>query len=308
MRLAIMGAGSIGGIVGSRFANSGMDVLFIARGAHLQAMKTTGLKVSSDRGDLHLSRVSVTDNPIGHGIVDFVIFTVKGPDTRVAANLIRPLVGVNTGIISFQNGIDGIDVLAAEYSSSNVMPGTTITTATVEAPGHLRHFGSGNKLTIGEMDKSISARAMAFRDAAAAADLVVHVSPDILVDIWSKFTTTAAVAAVTCLTRLPVRTCARSPELKKLMLDAMNEVVAVASARQITLPHDIADRIFMAVETVDPSWKSSMCNDLEAGKAIEVESVAGALHRLGQSLGVPTPTHSFVYRVLKYFTTPPAER
>jgi 2-dehydropantoate 2-reductase len=304
MRVAIMGSGSIGGFVGGRLASSGAEVLFIARGAHLRAMQSSGLRILSQTGDVILPRVHATDDPSGQAPADFVIFTVKGPDTRGAAELIRPLVGPSTGIVTFQNGVAGIDVLAGLYSAHAVMPGTTMTTARIEEPGTIRHVGTGNQFTVGEWNGEESERAQAFSDAATQAGLVVNISKNIHVDVWSKLVAFAAFSAITSLTRLPVRTCATLPETRALVLEAMNEVIAVAKARGIVVPSDAPARVLAFAETVDPNWKTSMCNDLEAGKVIEVDSSSGALHRLGQDLGVATPVHTFAYRALKYYASP----
>lgn len=304
MRVAVMGSGSIGGTIGARLASSGVDVIFITRGAHLRAMQSSGLKVLSQLGDVILPRVRATDNPSGQAPADFVIFSVKGPDTRGAAELIRPLVKPRTGIVTFQNGVSGIDTLADLYSSHAVMPGTTMITARIEEPGTIRHVGIVNQLTVGEWNGAHSERIKVFCDVAMQAGLVVNISPNIHIDVWSKLVAFAAFSAVTSLTRLPVRTCATVPETRELVLEAMNEVIAVAKARGIVLPSDIVVKILAFAETVDPNWKTSMCNDLEAGKVIEVDSSSGALHRLGQSLGVPTPFHTFAYRALKYYASP----
>lgn len=304
MRIAVMGSGGIGGLVGGRLGVAGIAVLFIARGAHLRAMRASGLRVSSELGDVTLPSVEATDNPEGRQPVDFVIFTVKGPDTRAASELIAPLVGPATGIISFQNGVEGIDILAERYSSAAVLPGTTMIAAVIEAPGFIRHVGSGNQFTIGEWNGERSARAQAFCDVAVNAGLNVTLSDHAHVDVWSKFVAMATFSALTSLTRLPVRTIISIPETRQLALDSMAEVIAVAEARGVRVPGDVPAKILGVVETLDPTWKTSMCNDLEAGKVIEADSISGAVHRLGQELGVPTPVHTVAYRALKYFTMP----
>jgi 2-dehydropantoate 2-reductase len=152
MRIAVKGSGGIGGLIGGRLAAAGIEVLFIARGAHLQAMQTSGLRVSSALGDVSLPHVDATDDPKGRQPVDFVIFTVKGPDTDAAAELIAPLIGPDTGIVSFENGVEGADILATRYSPNAVLPGTTMIAAVTEAPGVVRHVGTGNQFTVGEWD------------------------------------------------------------------------------------------------------------------------------------------------------------
>ncbi len=304
MRVAVMGSGGIGGLVGGRLASVGTDVLFIARGKHLQAMRASGLRISSELGDVTLPRVEATENPKCGQPVDFVIFTVKGQDTMAAAELIAPLIGPNTGVICFQNGVEGIDILAARYTSDAVLPGTTMTAAMIEAPGIIRHVGTVNQFTVGEWSGDRIGRAEAFRVVAEKAGLNVTISDDIHVAVWSKFVAMATFSAITSLTRLPVRTVVSVPETRQLVIDSMDDVIAVAKARGITLPDDIKSKIFAVVDTLDPLWKTSMCNDLEAGKVIEADCISGVLHRLGQELGVSTPVHTFAYRALKYYTLP----
>jgi 2-dehydropantoate 2-reductase len=304
MRVAIMGSGSLGGIIGGRLAASGADVMFIARGAHLQALKTTGLKVISSLGDLSLATVNATDDPASEAPADFVLFTVKGPDTESAADIIRPLVGPRTGIISLQNGVSGIRALAKRYGESAVLPGATMISGTVEGPGVVRHVGSADQFTIGEWDGTISPRALAFQAAAREAALKVDLSDSIHSVVWSKLVAMASFSAITCLTRLPVRTCATVPELRDLVTDAMREVMAVAKARGVEIDQDVPTKMVAFAQTVDPNWKTSMCNDLEAGKPIEIETISGDLHHLGQELGIPTPVHSLAFRALRYYASP----
>jgi 2-dehydropantoate 2-reductase len=294
-----MGSGSIGGLVGGRLASAGADVLFLARGAHLRALKDSGLRILSEAGDVHLPLVDATDDPRGREPVDFVIFTVKGPDTDAAAELIAPLVGPHTGIVSFQNGVEGVDILAQRYGPEAVLPGTTMIASVVEAPGVIRHVSSGGPFTVGEWNGQRTERLDALRDIAIRAGLDLKISDDAHVAIWSKFVAMASMSAITCLTRLPLRTLASIPETRELALEAMGEVIAVAKARGVTVPGDVKAKILAVVENIDPSWKTSMCNDLEAGKVIEVETLSGSLHRLGRELGVPTPVHSVAYRALK---------
>ncbi len=304
MRIAIMGSGSLGGIIGGRLAASGADVLFVARGAHLKALKTNGLKVTSALGDLSLVTVNATEDPAGEVPADMVLFTVKGPDTEGAADLIRPLVGPGTGIISLQNGVSGIRTLAKRYGENAVLPGATMISGTVEGPGVVRHVGTGNQFTIGEWDGTISSRALTFQAAAREAGLKVDLSDSIHNVVWSKLVVMAAFSAITSLTRLPVRTCAMVPELRELVTDAMREGMAIAQARGVEIDQDLPEKTLAFVQTVDPNWKTSMCNDLEAGRPIEIETISGDLHNLGRELGVATPVHSLAFRALRYYAAP----
>jgi 2-dehydropantoate 2-reductase len=306
MRVAVMGSGGIGGYIGGRLAARGTEVLFIARGAHLRAMQTSGLRVFSGLGDVSLPNVAATDDPTDRQPVEFVIFTVKGQDTTAAADLIAPLVGSHTAIVNFQNGVEGIEVLAARYSENSVLPGTTMIAATIEEPGVIRPVGDTTHVTGGEWYGGTTERLETLRASLQAAGINVTISDDIHVDVWSKFVAMATMSAVTCLTRLPVRTIVSIPETRQLVEESMDEVIAVARARGVVVPLDIKAKILGFVETLDPSWKTSMCNDLEAGKRIEVESISGTLHRIGKELGIPTPIHSIAYRALKHYSLPRA--
>jgi 2-dehydropantoate 2-reductase len=178
------------------------------------------------------------------------------------------------------------------------MPGTTMTPAVIEAPGVIRHVGKNRPITIGEWHGNDSARVRRFAEWCEKAGLEVAVSENILENIWSKFVGMTTFSALTCLTRLPVRTVTSTAETCQLANDAMDEIIAVARARGIVLADDLKSKIFASTEKFDSDWKTSMCNDLEAGKPIEVDSLSGAVHRLGLELGVPTPVHSVAYRAL----------
>jgi len=301
MRIVIMGSGGLGGLFGGLLAKAGAAVIFIARGDHLQAMQTSGLKILSQTGDVALPSVHAFDDPTGESIADFVIFTVKGADTRAACELIAPIVGPKTGIICFQNGIEGIDILADRYGKGAVIPGATFVPAMIEKPGVIRHLGAGSQTTVGEWNGEMSNRLKAFATLAKKAGLDVSVSDDIHPVVWGKFVAFATFSALTSLTRLPLRTIGTTPETLQLAFDAMAEVIAVADARGIKIPPQVFDDTKEFVQNVDPAWKTSMANDLAAGKAIESDSISGSVHRLGQELGVPTPINTVFYRALKPF-------
>jgi 2-dehydropantoate 2-reductase len=301
MRIAIMGTGGIGGYCGAKLATKGADILFIARGEHLKAMQGSGLRLLSALGNVALQEVNATDNPAGHAPTDFVLFTVKGPDTDNAIELIAPIVRHQTGIISFQNGVDGIDKLAAKYGKATVLPGAAMTNCHIERPGVIRHFGKSNSFTFGEWNGELSIRASAYRNLAQIAGIHTEVSTTPLVDVWTKYVRAAAGMAVTCLSRLPLKTCIETPETRELLVQAMREGISLARALGIEVPMETIDRVLAAGATMDPSWKTSMLTDIEASKVIEAESIFGAAHRMGQDLGQPTPLLSVAYRALKHY-------
>ncbi len=304
MRIAIMGSGGIGGLCGARLVKAGADVIFIARGAHLEAMRQDGLRLESALGDVTLEEVQVTDRVSASAPADIILFTVKGPDTDAAIEIIAPIVVPATGIICFQNGVAGIDKLAHRFGKSAVMPGSTVTTATIASPGVIRHAGTSNAFTFGEWNGALSERAKAFQVLAQKAGLNMQLSANPPQDVWWKLVGAAAGMSATCLSRLPLRTCAETEGTRQHMIEIMREVIAVARARGVEVPADSIERILNICVTLDPNWKTSMLTDLEAGRVIEADSVFGAVYRMGLELGVPTPAVSVTYRILSPYTRP----
>lgn len=301
MNITIMGSGGIGGCIGGRLAASGANVLFLARGAHLEALQTRGLKLTSALGDLNLPSARALANAHGEPSADFVIFTVKGPETVAAAELIAPVVGPNTTIITFQNGVEGVDILQARFGKNAVLPGVTYIGAIIEAPGHIRQIGAVNRSLFGEIDGGQSARGRTFRDMANSAGLEMQFVDNISEELWGKFAMLGPFSGIACLSRLPVGTWARTPETLELFVEGMREVIALARLKGVNLDESrLVPRSIEFVKKLEPTWKGSMLTDLERGKTIEVGSLAGYVHRTGKVLGVATPFHSTAYRALCY--------
>jgi 2-dehydropantoate 2-reductase len=299
--VTVMGSGGIGGCIGGRLAASGADVLFLARGAHLEALQTRGLNLTSPLGNLQLPSVRALASAHGERSADFVIFTVKGPETVAAAELIAPVVGPNTAIITFQNGVEGVEILQARFGRSVVMPGVTYIGAIVEAPGQIRQIGSVNRSLFGEADGSESTRGRAFGDMANSAGLEMHFVDNILEELWGKFAMLGPFSGIACLSRLPVGTWANTSETLELFVEGMREVIALARLKGVDLDEALLIKRYIDFVTkLEPSWKGSMLTDLERGKPIEVESLAGYVHRTGRDLGLATPFHSTAFRALCY--------
>ena len=302
MKVTVMGSGGIGGCMGARLAASGADVLFLARGAHLEALQTRGLQLTSALGDLNLPGVRARASAQDEQHADFVIFAVKGPETIAAAELIAPVVGPNTAIITFQNGVEGVDILQARFGKSAVLPGVTYIGALVEAPGHIRQIGTVNRSLFGEPDGSVSARGRDFSDRANAAGIGMQLVDNILEELWGKFAMLGPFSGIACLSRLPVGTWSRTPETLELFMEGIGEVVALARLKGVVLDHDrLVKRSIDFVMSLEPMWKGSMLTDLDRGKPIEVESLAGYVHRTGRELGLVTPFHSTAYRALCFY-------
>ncbi|MDH5747755.1 MAG: 2-dehydropantoate 2-reductase [Rhodospirillales bacterium] len=300
---AVMGTGGIGGYFGGRLAAAGYDVTFIARGAHLNAIRDHGLKVLSPLGDFTVEGVNATDDPASVGPVDFVLFMVKLQDMKAAAQLIKPLVGDKTTIVPFQNGIGGPDLIREAFGPERMMGGVAYIPAMIEAPGVIRHGGTLAKLSIGEFGEKSgnahSARAEILAAAFTDAGVEIGIAKDIEVTLWSKFIFLGAMSALTCLTRLPLGPIREDPDTRALFAAAMEEIAAVGRARGVALDEDVVQRQMGFADKLGAGMKSSMLNDLEAGKPLELEYLSGTAVHLGIELGVDTPVHRMAYAVLK---------
>lgn len=298
MKIAVMGAGAIGGYFGGRLAVANNDVTLIARGAHLAAMQQKGLQVRSPLGDFTVKPVQATDDPADVGPVDVVLFMVKLYDTKTAAQQIKPLVGPETIVISFQNGIDAREMLSAAIGAQHVLGGVVLCPASVPEPGVISHNGKMAKLIFGEFDNPSSQHTEALRVALSAAGIESDVVQDIEVQLWSKFALIASMSAVNCLMRLSLGAALADDDGRLLLTDALREVVAVAAARGVMLPKNIIEGQMAFFEAI-PNAKASMLQDLERGKRLEVHYLSGAVARLGAEVGVQTPIHRTAFVALK---------
>ena len=301
MRIAIMAAGAVGGYFGARLAAAGEEVHFIARGAHLEAMRTNGLKLDSDAGDLHLPKVNVTDNPAKVGQVDAVLFAVKLWDTERAAELTRPLVGAGTAIITLQNGIDSVERLDPILGREHVVGGVTYISTTISAPGVIHHIGKLADIVCGERDGKPSPRLGALAEAAKKAGFQFRISPNIDLDRWRKFIFLSAMAGATALTRQPVGAIVADDEMREFARALFAESTAVGRAQGIALPNEFVDQQMAMLARLPANMKASMAQDLDRGGRLEVEWLSGAVARIGRAASVPTPAHAAVYAALKPF-------
>lgn len=298
MRIAVMGTGGIGGYFGGRLAQAGHEVVFVARGAHLAALRAHGLRVESPLGDFHLPRIAVTDDPAGIDAVDIVLFGVKLWDTLDAAEAVKPLVRADTGVVSFQNGVVADDVLRQVLGADAVIGGVSYIAATIAEPGLIRHTGTLQRLVFGEYDGTLSSRVRRFRDACAEAGIDVETSDRIEQVIWEKFVFLVGLSGTTSLARSPIGPIRSHPRSRAFLHDVMAEVVQVARAEGVPLPADYADDRLAFVDTVSEGMTSSMHQDLERGNRIEVAWLSGDVVERGARLGVPTPCNRAIYDIL----------
>jgi len=299
MRIAVVGAGGVGAGFGAALAKAGGDVTFIARGAHLAAMKSNGLKVESPRGDVHLQPTQATDDPAAVGPVDIVLFCVKLWDVESAGKHIKPLVGPNTAVIPLQNGIDAPERLVPILGKQAVMGGVAQISASIVAPGVIRQVGTFMRMLFGELDGSRSQRGEAFLALCQKAGFDAMLSDQILSELWIKFILLATNASVVAVARQPIGKLRDDPDMRPQFVAAYNEVIAVGKARGVKLPANTLDMMLAFNAGAPPTMKPSMALDLERGNRIELPWLGGKVVELGRTLGVPTPTHALMYAALK---------
>lgn len=299
MRIGVIGAGGVGGAFGAALAKGGADVTFVARGAHLAAMRANGLRVTGPRGDIHLNPVQATDDPASIGVVDVVLFCVKLWDVESAGATIKPLIGPQTAVIPLQNGIDAADRLMPILGKDAVMGGVAQISATIDGPGVIRQTGTFMKLVFGELDERSSQRGEAFLTACQAAGFDAENTTGIKAALWSKFILLATNAAVVAATRLPFGKLRDDPEIFSLFESGVAEVAAVGRASGVTLAPSLEAGLLQATKNFPPEMMPSMAVDLLRGNRLELPWLAGKVVALGRELGVPTPTMSVLNAVLK---------
>jgi 2-dehydropantoate 2-reductase len=298
MRIAIMGTGAVGGYFGALLSRAGQDVAFVARGAHLDAIRKQGLRLEGPRGDFTVTALA-TDVPAEIGAVDVVLFCVKQYDTESAAELIQPLLAAGGVCISLMNGVDGQDRIARILGAAQVMGGLAFVAGVIERPGLIRYSSDMSSIVFGDADGRTSERALRLRDVCRVAGFSAEISPDIRAAQWQKFVGLATNTALTALTRQPAGYVYHDPDLLPIAQAAIDEVAAVARAMKIALPSDIAERTLATLKKFPPDMYASMANDLLRGRRLELESLSGYIARAGRELGVPTPVHAMAYACLK---------
>lgn len=302
MRIAVIGAGGIGGYVGALLAAAGEDVAFVARGAHLDAMRRDGLRLESPTGDLHLPGVMATDDPAEIGPVDLVLFTVKLYDSEAAAAALAPLVGPHTRVVTLQNGIDSLDILSRFVPPEQLIGGSIYVTAVIARPGVISVPGGARRLLVGNAaDPVIEAlQAACERAVGIEMEAVAEITPM----LWEKFVMLCAFAGATALMRAGIGAILVDPEARTFLEQLRDEGLAVAVTSGHPIPDEHQRRFMTLWESLPPEARSSMANDLACGKPLELEWLSGRMHALGMSLGVPTPAHTAVYRGLHLYARP----
>lgn len=298
MKIMIMGSGGVGAYYGGLLAQQGNDVIFIARGAHLQALRANGLQVKSVHGDFHIVPVKATDTPAEAGVVDLILFCVKTYNTDEAVKAIQPAIGAQTVVMSLQNGVDAPERIGKIVGMEHVLGGVTHISSALEAPGVVKQVSQFRRIAFGELDGSISPRAQGMDEVLRSTGITVEITRDIRKVLWTKLIFISAASGLGSLTRLPMGNYRSVPETRTMIGGLMREVEATARAQGIALDADVVEKSLKFMDDAAPHIKASMQLDVEASRRTELESMIGVIGRRGRELGVPTPVADMVYASL----------
>ncbi len=302
MNIAVLGSGAVGGYFGAKLALAGHDVTFIARGAHLQAIRERGLQVrSAELGDFIAHGRAEHDTSVA-GMQDLVIVAVKCYDNGTALPQLTPMVGPSTAVLTLQNGVDSVEEVAAVVDRRPVIGGCTYIATALESPGLIVQTGTHRRIVFGEVfdaGRELSPRVAALQGTLRQADILSEAVPDARVPLWEKFIYLAPFAGFTGAARRPIGALWSSPQGRDAFYAGAREVEAVARAEGTQTSDGMWESLRTYMDSLPPSTRSSLLIDLQAGKRIEVEALQGAAVRRGARAGVPTPIMSTLYAVLK---------
>jgi len=298
MRIAIVGSGGLGGYYGGLLARTGHEVTFIARGAHLAALREKGLQVISVHGDFHVAPVRATADPAEAGPVDLVLVCVKTTAIDTAAKAARAMVGPDTVVMGLQNGIDAAERIGAAVGMDHVLGAVTWIAANIEAPGVIRQLSTFRRIVLGELDGRDTPRLQRTVEALGRMGITIEPTGAIRKVMWTKFVFIAGFSGVGTVARLEVGGYRSVPETRAMMTRMMREVEALARAAGVDLDRDVVDQALAVIDGAAPAMKTSMQRDVEAGRPSELESMIGVITRKGRELGVATPTADLVYAAL----------
>ena len=298
MRIAIFGAGGIGGYLGGRLSQAGEEVVLIARGEHLQAIKEHGLRVDSIKGDFVATPALATDNPTEAGLVDAVILGVKAWQVLDAAKAMRPMIGPETFVVPMQNGVEATAQLASVLGEKSVVVGLGGLVSYIVGPGHILHAGGEPYVSFGESDNSTSERTQNLLEAFKNAGVTANIPANIQAALWAKLALMAVNSGIGAITRVPTGQWRSVAGSWKMAQQVAQEVLAVAAGKGIAMPSDSLASTVARLEASAPNSTSSMQRDLMEGRFSELEVQTGAVVRLGLEAGVPTPVNTFIYNSL----------
>jgi len=298
VRIAVMGSGGVGGYFGGLLAQAGEDVTFIARGEHLQAIQSKGLRVESVHGDFNVRPAKATDDPSTVGTVDAVLFATKTFHIEEAAAAMQPMVGPETVILPLQNGVEAPERLLTVFEPENVLVGACWIISAVAEPGVIRQASEVRRIALGELDGRITPRVEDIAAALRRAGATVEVSAEINKELWTKFLWVAAFSGLAAVTRVPLGELLGCAETRQLFERAMQEIEALAEASGVTLDEDVVAKTVAFAEGVEPTATASMQRDIMEGRPSELAAQNGFVAQRGAALGVPVPVNTFVCSVL----------
>jgi len=298
MRIAIFGSGSVGGYFGGRLCQAGEDVVFIARGEHLNALLTHGLRVDSINGDFAVQPVQATDDPSKTGEVDMVLVGVKAWQVTEAAEALRPMIGPETFVLPLQNGLEAPAQLSEVLGDQHVLGGLCGLVCYVAGPGHIVHAGTDPFVKFGELDNRRSPRVERLLDTFKGAGVNADIPPDIRVAMWMKFLAITVWSGLGAVTRAPAGIWRSLPETRRMAEQGLREIIAVARARNISLPQEALQTTMAIYDGLVPQSTASMQRDVMQGRPSELEAQIGAVVRFGQEADVATPLFTFIYQSL----------
>jgi 2-dehydropantoate 2-reductase len=293
-----MGTGGVGGFFGARLASVGEDVRFIARGSHLDAMKASGLTVTTTGETFTIPPEKITGDPASIGTADVVLFCVKAYDTIPAARLIAPLLRPDSLVISLQNGVDNVAKIRQHIPHGKAYGGVAYISSRIAAPGEIAETGGFQRIVFGPSGEPMAQRARDLHASFLRAGVKCDLEENVDKELWKKYIFIASMGALAALTRLTHGEIISNPQTLSLMFDAMCEVQAVAWKLGITVEALNREKVVEGLKRFDPDTRSSMYFDLVAGKPMEIEAFNGTVVRFGEQLGIPTPIHRVLYASL----------
>lgn len=298
MKIATMATGGIGGYLAVKLAKAGHDVACIARGPHLEAIRENGLKLEGYDGDHVVTPWIATDNPADVGPVDAIIFGVKGDATRTAGEACKPMLGDDTIVVPFLNGVEASDVLTEVLPEKNVGNGIAMVSTTISAPGVITQKGEFNQFIFAERDSRPSARVTALQEAINEAGSSAPATDDVVRDLWFKFILFSAGSGITAAARCTIGDILGNAHLTTLYKSAFREAIAVARARNVNVPETIEDDVWKTAQSFPPTMRASTAIDLEKGLPLEIDWITGAVVRLSDQLGIDAPISRTLYALL----------
>ncbi len=299
MRIAVMGAGGVGGYFGARLAHAGHDVAFVARGRHLSAMREQGLSVKSALGDVHLPKPTVTDDPATLGWFDVVLFAVKLWDTESGAIAIKPMLAAGGVVIPFQNGVESIERIGKVVGPEQVMGGVAYIAAKIAEAGVIVHTGTMARLVFGPVLATQRPSADSLLAACKGAGINAEIAADIRKALWTKFVFLVALSGMTSATRQPIGTIRADADMRATFEAAMREAWELGRARGIALPDDLVAEQMRFGDGLPAEMKASMLHDLDAGNRLEAPWLSGAVARMAKEAGLAAPVNATLYAAVK---------